>query len=272
MERSTQMNQYKTFSDIKDKAKEHLTGRFNSAAIANMLPSLFTSSITFSITMLFTNIMTIIMMLQYGDSTANAAGIAGFTITSSILMYLVSQVVGAIMGVFNTGIALYFLNISCGRKAKITHLFYGFQHIFKRSLTVSAVSTLVNTLCLLPYNIFLILYQTDGSATWLIYTAISLVLGALIYLPFSLSLSQCHFLLLDFPKYSGSEVIRLSIRIMKGKKLKLFLLQLSFLPLHILGLLSFGVGSLWVTPYTNMTMALYFLDIMNPASSTENSQ
>ena len=266
------MNHYKTFSDIKDKAKEHLTGRFNSAAIANLLPSLFTSSVTFTISMLFTNITTIILMLQYGDGAANIADIAGFTVISSILMYLVSQLVGAIMGVFNTGIALYFLNISCGRKAKINHLFYGFQHIFKRSLTVSTVSTLVNTLCLLPYNVFLILYQTNSSTTWLICTAVSLVLGGLIYLPISLSLSQCHFLLLDFPKYSGSEVIRLSMRIMKGKKLKLFLLQLSFLPLHILGLLSFGIGSLWVTPYTNMTMALYFLDIMNPTSNTENLQ
>ena len=265
------MNHYKTFSDIKDKAKGHLTGRFNSAAIANLLPSLFTSSVTFSITMLFTNIMTIIMVLQYGENTVNTASVATFTIISSILIYLISQLIGAIMGVFNTGIALYYLNISCGRKAKISHLFYGFQHIFKRSLTVSAVSTLINTLCLLPYNVFLILYQTNGSTRWLICTLVTLVLGALIYLPFALSLSQCHFLLLDFPKYSGSEVIRLSIRIMKGKKFKLFLLQLSFLPLHILGLLSFGIGSLWVTPYTNMTMALYFLDIMNPSGSTDNT-
>ena len=265
------MNHYKTFSDIKNKAKEHLTGRFNSAAIANMLPSLFTSSVTFSITMLFTNIMTMILMLQYGDNTANSAGIALFTIISSILVYLISQVIGAIMGVFNTGIALYYLNISCGRKAKISHLFYGFQHIFKRSLTVSAVSTLINTLCLLPYNVFLILYQTDGSTKWLICTAVTFVLGVLIYLPFALSLSQCHFLLLDFPKYSGSEVIRLSMKIMKGKKCKLFLLHLSFLPLHLLGLLSFGIGSLWVTPYTNMTMALYFLDIMSPSASPENN-
>ena len=267
------MNHYKTFSDLKDKAKEHLTGRFNSAAIASMLPSLFTSSVTFSITMLFTNITTIILMLQYGDGAVGTADIAGFTIISSVLIYLVSQLTGAVMGVFNTGIALYFLNISCGRKAKISHLFYGFKHIFKRSLTVSAVITLLNTLCLLPYNVFLILYQNNPSTRWLICTAVSFVLGALIYLPFALGLSQCHFLLLDFPKYSGSEVLRLSMKIMKGKKRRLFLLQLSFLPLHLLGLLSFGIGSLWITPYTNMTMALYFLDIMNPATgSTETEQ
>ena len=264
------MNHYKTFSDIKDKAKEYLTGRFNSAAMANMLPSLFTSSVTFSITMLFTNITAIILMMQSGNSAVNSSHMATYTVISSILMYLASQSVGAIMGVFNTGIALYYLNISCGRKATISHLFYGFKHIFKRSLTVSAVSTLINTLCLLPYNVFLILYQTDSSTKWLICTGVSLILGALIYLPFALSLSQSHFLLLDFPKYSGSEVIRLSMRIMKGKKLQLFLLQLSFLPLHILGLLSFGIGSLWVTPYTNMTMALYFLDIMSPTASPEN--
>ena len=34
----------------------------------------------------------------------------------------------------------------------------------------------------------------------------------------------------------------------------------------ILGALSFGIGNLWITPYMNMTLALYFLDIMKPAN------
>ena len=49
---------------------------------------------------------------------------------------------------------------------------------------------------------------------------------------------------------------------MKGHKWELFFLQMSFLPLGFLCLLSFGIGNLWLVPYMNMTQTLYFLDLM----------
>ena len=45
-------------------------------------------------------------------------------------------------------------------------------------------------------------------------------------------------------------------------KWELFCLQMSFLPLGFLCLLSFGIGTLWLVPYMNMTQTLYFLDLM----------
>ena len=64
----------------------------------------------------------------------------------------------------------------------------------------------------------------------------------------------------------------LSIRIMKGKKRKLFTIQLSFLPLMLLSMLTLGIGDLWLTPFMNMTMALYFLDIMRPKAATQDAE
>ena len=58
------------------------------------------------------------------------------------------------------------------------------------------------------------------------------------------------------------ELMKLSFRIMKGHKWELFCLQMSFLPLGFLCLLSFGIGTLWLVPYMNMTQTLYFLDLM----------
>ena len=71
---------------------------------------------------------------------------------------------------------------------------------------------------------------------------------------------QAYYLLLDFPQYNAMELMKLSFRIMKGHKWELFCLQMSFLPLGFLCLLSFGIGSLWLVPYMNMTQTLYFLD------------
>ena len=84
-----------------------------------------------------------------------------------------------------------------------------------------------------------------------------MVIGMCIYIPLSLGLSQAYYLLLDFPQYSAMELMKLSFRIMKGHKW-----ELSFLPLGFLCLLSFGIGTLWLVPYMNMTQTLYFLDLM----------
>ena len=45
---------------------------------------------------------------------------------------------------------------------------------------------------------------------------------------------------------------------MKGKKWKLFCLDLSFIGWYLLGMLCLGVGVLWVDPYHKVSMALFY--------------
>ncbi len=261
------MNQYTPFSILKDNAKGHLTGKYSSAIFTNMIPGFVTLAITLCITMFLTTISTFSLLMSNPGILENPVGLENpalltQSVGATIATYLFSQITSIFTGVFNTGIALYFLNLACGRIATVSDIFYGFKHLFKKSLTISAVNVLFSTICLMPYNVFYALYLADGGTKWLIYTAVSLGLGALVYLPIALSLSQCYFLLLDFPSYSAKEIIFLSVRIMKGRKVRLFLLELSFIPLTILSMLTLGIGDLWLTPYMNMTMALFFLDIM----------
>ena len=53
----------------------------------------------------------------------------------------------------------------------------------------------------------------------------------------------------DNPEMPVRECIRQSQRMMKGYKMKLFLLDLSFIGWILLGIFSFGIGLLWVLPY-----------------------
>ena len=46
--------------------------------------------------------------------------------------------------------------------------------------------------------------------------------------------------------------------------MRLFLLELSFIPYVLLALLSFGLGILWVYPYIQESIAQFYLDLMNP--------
>ena len=87
----------------------------------------------------------------------------------------------------------------------------------------------------------------------------------LIFLPLGLALSQVFYLALDYPDLTAGEILRLSLKVMKGKKRQLFIIQLSFLPLYLLGVLSFGIGLFWIVPYQKMTLTLYYLDLMKPS-------
>ena len=79
---------------------------------------------------------------------------------------------------------------------------------------------------------------------------------------FRLTFSQCRYLLLDFPERDWRTLLMQSARLMRGNKLRLFALECSFIPLFLLGFLSFGVAFFWIVPYMESTLANFFLDLM----------
>lgn len=264
------MNQYQTISALKDTAKEKLTGKFGSAVLLTFANSTMLFSVNFVISMIISTIVMTTALATTGDLTNTNLSL-GATATISVIEYLLTLLCSLFAGVFNTGVALFFLNIASGRTAILANLFYGFHYLFKKSLSISAVNVLLNALCLLPYHICRFMFA-NVSGSWGTYTGIALLAGTLLYVPIQLSLSQAYFLLLDFPSRSAKELLQTSLRLMKGKKRQLFLIQLSFFPLLLLGALSFEIGNLWITPYVNMVMALYFLDIMKTGTTKAANQ
>ena len=250
------MTQYKSSAELKNQAKEQLTGKYGTAILFHMSHYLVSFCVTFFMITLF-NMVSIIISVAVGNQDMNTG--------ANLLNWIGTFLGSIIIGLLNTGNALFCLNIACGRTYAVSNLFYGIQYLFKQSLGLSAVMATINTICLLPYDICYYRYLTDNSTQNAIIMVIALLLGYTVLLPISLGLSQAYFLLLDFPQYSTKTLLTTSIHLMKGRKKKLFYIQLSFFPLIIFGTISFGIGNLWITPYMNLTMAYYFLDIMNPA-------
>ena len=62
-----------------------------------------------------------------------------------------------------------------------------------------------------------------------------------------------YFLALDCPEKSAGDILRQGMRLMKGQKKRLFLMELSFLPLMFLCVLTIYVGFIWLIPYLYMT-------------------
>lgn len=264
------MNQYQSISDLKDSAKNLLSGKFGNAILLNLTNNAIVLSVTFVISMIISTVIGLMMVFSNGNMETYQLSF-GASAFVAILEYLLNLICAIFTGVFSTGIALFFLNLASGRTATVANLFYGFQYLFHKSLVLSAVTNLIYSLCLLPYNVCRFLASEGIPGNWMLYAVIAFAAGMIIYLPIHLSISQAFFLLLDFPSRSAGDILQQSIRLMKGKKGRLFLMELSFLPLQLLGVLSFGIGNLWITPYVYMTTALFFLDIMKPAASSTNN-
>ena len=69
------------------------------------------------------------------------------------------------------------------------------------------------------------------------------------------------YLLVDCPDLSPLQCIKLSDKMMKGHKFDLFYLFLSFIGWGLLGILTLGIGYLWLTPYMSTTMASFYQDV-----------
>ena len=69
------------------------------------------------------------------------------------------------------------------------------------------------------------------------------------------------FILRDNPELSPKEVLHKSRMMMRGHKWDLFVLILSFIGWWIVGILTLGIGFLWIGPYMDAAIAHFYEDI-----------
>lgn len=249
------MKQYKKNYELKNKAKDRLEGKYGGA----MRILLLSAVISWVVRLAINNIAGNTMSSVYARTNSQSAATAVSFVFDGLLLFA-----SILLGVMNAGITLYFLNLACGQPLSIRDLFYGFRTDSKKILIVSAAMAICQTVCLWPGQYLLQQYLSSKGLTWLFYALAAAVVGLCVYVPVSLGIAMSFYLIFDFPQNSGKETLQLCWRIMKGQRGRLFYLELSFLPLMLLCVLSFGVGFLWLEPYMQMTYTYFFLDLMNP--------
>lgn len=85
------------------------------------------------------------------------------------------------------------------------------------------------------------------------------------------SLAMSDFILADNPDLSASEAIEESHEMMKGHRLELFELDLSFAGWFLLEFLTLGLLSLWVTPYHLISHAAFYESLKPETRDEENA-
>ena len=74
--------------------------------------------------------------------------------------------------------------------------------------------------------------------------------------------SMAYYIKADHPEYTATQAIDESKKIMNGNKMRLFLLDLSFIGWIIVGALCFGIGMLWVNAYQKATRAEFYRNLI----------
>lgn len=241
--------QYMTSSDLKTRAKDLLDGRYGPAVLIVFIGYMVTMTIsTFSGSF----INGLHLYLQFN------------TLVTQIIMILLSAVIALFTNIFSVGYALFFLNMACQRRCDVNQLFYGFKWQFNKCLTLSGFFALISLVCTLPYQLCSAMFMQTQNMNWLMATLLAASAALISYTILSLIFSQCYYLLLDFPDYTVQQLLHSSRQIMRGHKGRLFYLQMSFIPLFLLAVLTCGIGMLWLGPYMRTTYACFFLDLMNP--------
>lgn len=244
------MNRYAKRSELKDRAKDCLGGNYGTLILGGFLFSLIIYVVVFIFGFSFFLSLTAAMYSGGGYSPV------------SFRLYQAGIVVGQILsGFLSFGTAYLCLKIACGQWSTYTDIFFGFRRGYLlKTLLLTVARLALGFLCTLPGNY---LRTSPGQPLpWMWVSAY--VLGCCIYIPVALALDITYFLLLDFPDKKAIEILRDSFRLIRGNRSRLFLLELSFIPLRLLVLLTLGIGSLWLDPYMHMTYALFYLDLINP--------
>lgn len=191
----------------------------------------------------------------------------------TVIFYVADFLISLITFLLSAGII--YLNLRIARKQEVTlgMIFYAFKNHSDRFILVGLLLIILTAIAAIPAPVGGIFYYFGGKTTLLLSIFIVLVIISVLLIAFvQLQYALCIYLLLDHPQMGVMEAFRTSCHLMKGNRIRLLYQFCSFLGLHVLCLLSFGIGSLWVMPYQFQTNSNLYLDIIGELDTIQAQQ
>ena len=188
-------------------------------------------------------------------------GMLGTDVFAFIFYIVLFVVLNSIWGLVKCAITRYYLGFVTKNTKSATSETAVRKPSLNVTLGVSFILSIISLAALSPSLIYSYFFAPDtltGAAI-----SITLILGAEVVLFLINSyLMPVYYILCDFPDMGVASVITMSLTIMNSKKFFKFIgLQLSFIPMYLLGLISFGIGLVWVIPYVYTSYTYFYEDL-----------
>jgi len=209
------------------------------------------------------------LVISILDSTVGQ----GSSIGSMVLSMLITVVTIALMA----GSYYFCLNIARDRDYNITDLFV----MFNPSGGLRGLSALIvgNIMCgiitlapFIPFAVCLYYYIAVGNILFLAPVPFLLIIGIVLSTYFALTYYFLPLVILDhcnetIPAFA---LMKACAGIVKGQKLRLFYMLVSFIGWIFVGIFTFGIGFLWIMPYIQTSVCVFYDDITaQPLSQQE---
>lgn len=172
---------------------------------------------------------------------------------------IASIIIGLISGLFDAGFAYFYLQIIYSDEAKSFNIFHAFKEMPYKAMLLKSLMVAVSFVCEIP----LLIYEFShlGSINYIYMIAFQL-LATILTFCFTIPVSQVFYLLQDFPSQSVPSLMKASLKLMKGNFFAYLKLIVSFIPLILLSILTFGVAFLWLLPYLETSKAVFYKALM----------
>lgn len=233
--------------DFRDQARDALSGNWGSAVLTTLIASVLGADITMSIgsgTSGITSSVNNTLNKGSGDASYNS-------LLASVPITTLTYIVGAIMAVATLVVIIGIVQYVIGSFVSLGLIQYNLDLIDGRDAELGQIFSKA---------------PMFGKAFWLrlrinIFTFLWTLLLIIPGLIKSYAYSMAGFILTENPEMTAKEAMEVSQKMMQGNKWRLFCLNISFIGWYMLGVLSLGIGMLWVKPYHNAAVAAFYDEV-----------
>lgn len=211
--------------------------------------------------LLIPGIIIFFLVVGLAGSIEEEAISVGAGITFGIFYCIMIILSNASYGITSYGYTNVLLQISKREDARVDYLFEGFRG-FKRMMKTmwAMLAILLYTGTWIPMLLLGVFafFGEEGNVSLTIAFFVLLAISIVVMIVMYFSYAMTYYVMIENPDYSVSQAMKESKTFMKGHKLDLFLLWLSFIGWAILAILTLGIGFLWLSPYVGTTTAHFY--------------
>ena len=203
-------------------------------------------------------IVVLIQILLSGIVTISSSGNIILFIFNEIIVLIVS----ILLGVLVSGKTYLYMNLVYSQTVSISDIFFGIKKYPEKAVAIQSLFVLVDFVVGLPATYLMYKVQRTPSPELILSALLAVLLELIVNVYIHLTYSQAFYLLHDFQDRDAKNLLATSRRLMKGNRFKLLYLNVTFIPLMLLGIISLFIPLLWINVYRNATLAAFYQDLI----------
>lgn len=234
-------------SDFREQARDALSGKWGSAVLTTLIASILGADVTMTVGSNASSVAQSVSNTMKGGD----ADVSYKNLLSSIPVTTLTYIFGALMAIAGLALIVGIVQYVIGSFVSLGLIQYNLDLIDGREAELGQIFSKA---------------PMFGKAFWLrlrmqIFTFLWTLLFIIPGIIKAYSYSMAGFIMTENPEMTAKEAMEVSERMMQGNKWRLFCLNISFIGWNLLGMLSLGIGMLWVNPYQNAAVAAFYDEI-----------